>query len=804
MKRILKAMLSHWRIGAAVVALAAVVFFGRGLVAEHPSVAAPPEEEADIAEDADIVWTCSMHPEVQEPEPGDCPYCDMALIPREVDLTAELYPRRLSMEETARALAGIRVQPVRRMNVERTVRLFGQVDYDETRLRRVSADTEGRIERLMIDFTGARVRKGDHLFQIYSPRLISAQEELLQAVRTLRSIEDADEGGRRAASARSLAEAARQRLRWWGVTDEQIEEIETTRQVIDRLTIKSPIEGIVAERLVDQGDHVNAGQAVYRVADLSHVWVKLEAYESDLPWINYGQSLTFTAPDALPGRSFEGLISFVDPTLDRGRRTVRLRASVPNPRGELRPGMFLNAVLRSELTAEGTARKPTELAGKWVSPHHPEIVSDEPGNCPICGIELVRAEDLGFAPAGAEGADEPLVIPATAPLLTGRRAVVYVKVPDQERPTYEGREVVLGPRAGEHYLVRSGLEEGELVVARGAFKIDSELQIDARPSMMTPRAGVAPAVHDHGDHDHDPEPAHDDDHDHDHAEPDEEVADLPDAFLRRAWRVVAAAEEALRAAEGEDLETAQQAFADIEQAVAEVPADLLDERTVAVWNEHAMFLRNDGVEGRWTGSMRELRGVARSLRGHLGDLRGDFGLVGDPPAEDPLAPVEFRRQLAAVADAYMELQHALAHDELEATGEAVGRVEAALEGVDMALLDHEPHMAWMEHLGTMGSALESIRQAEDLETARVDFEPLSEALIAALRRFGLAGEKAAHVLHCPMAFDNRGADWLQWHDAVENPYFGAAMFACGEVRDIIYPAPEQTPEPHEHHEAPEN
>ncbi len=139
------------------------------------------------------------------------------------------------------------------------------------------------------------------------------------------------------------------------------------------------------------------------------------------------------------------------------------------------------------------------LEGKWIGPMHPEIVRDQPGRCPICGMELVKAESLGYAPADVQHA--PMVVPATAPLITGERAVVYVRVPDREQPTFEGRVVELGPRAGEYYVVRSGLELGEQVVVKGSFNIDSSLQIQAKPSMMSPQGAPAGAGgHDHAGH----------------------------------------------------------------------------------------------------------------------------------------------------------------------------------------------------------------------------------------------------------------------------------------------------------------
>ena len=210
----------------------------------------------------------------------------------------------------------------------------------------------------------------------------------------------------------------------------------------------------------------------------------LDAYESDLAWLHLGQAVEFTA-EAYPGDVFTGKITFIDPVLDPTTRTIKVRVNVPNEDGRLKPEMFARAVVRAQVATGGRVMDPG-LAGKWISPMHPEIVKDGPGACDICGMALVKAEDLGYVPAASDPEDRPLIIPASAPLLTGTRAVVYVEVPDQEKPSYDGREIVLGPRAGDYYVVRSGLAEGERVVTNGNFKIDSALQIMAKPSMMTP------------------------------------------------------------------------------------------------------------------------------------------------------------------------------------------------------------------------------------------------------------------------------------------------------------------------------
>jgi Cu(I)/Ag(I) efflux system membrane fusion protein len=229
--------------------------------------------------------------------------------------------------------------------------------------------------------------------------------------------------------------------------------------------------------------YVQTGTRIYTIADLSRVWVMLDAYESDLPWLRYGQAVEFTT-ESYPGQVFAGTIAFIDPVLDDQRRTVKVRVNVPNEDGRLKPGMFVRGAVRAVVAGSGNVVAP-DLAGKWISPMHPEIVKDRPGNCDVCGMPLVKAEALGFVSPDDVQVGKPLVVPASAVLLTGKRAIVYVKVPDRPQPTFEGRQIVLGPRAGDFYLVGSNLREGELVVTAGNFKIDSALQLSGKPSMMT-------------------------------------------------------------------------------------------------------------------------------------------------------------------------------------------------------------------------------------------------------------------------------------------------------------------------------
>ena len=447
---------------------------------DTPSGPAP----SAVAEQAET-WTCSMHPQIRQPGPGQCPICAMDLIPVAAPVVGDsLGPRQLRLSPTAQQLASIQTAPVERHFALVETRMVGKIAVDETQVRSITAWVAGRIDRLYVDYTGVRVEAGDHIAYLYSPELLTAQEELIQALRARAQLGD---------RGTALVAAAREKLRLLGLKEEQVERVERERRASDHLTIYAPTGGVVIEKHLSEGAYVQTGTPLYTIADLSRLWLELRAYESDLSWIHYGQAVEFST-EAYPGEGFSGQISFVDPVLDERTRTVRVRVNVSNEQGRLKPGMLVWAVAQAEAGAHGRAMSPA-LRGKWISPMHPEIVRDAPGTCDICGMALVRAEELGYGAGDEAGREAPLVVPASAPLLTGKRAVVYVALGEG---LYEGREVVLGPRAGDYYLVRKGLREGEEVVVNGAFKIDSALQIRAQPSAMYPAGGAPAHGHDRG------------------------------------------------------------------------------------------------------------------------------------------------------------------------------------------------------------------------------------------------------------------------------------------------------------------
>ncbi len=495
MKRLLnKAAGSRIALGLGMLSLLVIGFYlGRAGRESGAMTGEHVHAEADTGEET--VWTCSMHPQIKMPEPGQCPICFMDLIPLETGGAAgESELPRLTISESAAVLAAIRTAPAVRRGARTDIRLSGKIQPDETRVEIISARIAGRIDRLFVDYEGIAVSKGDHLARIYSPELVSLQKELLEAGKAARELSPDASALVRRSTERTL-EAVKEKLRLLGFGDREVRATLERGETIEHMTLWASQQGIVLKKLIEEGAYVGEGSPLFHIADLSKLWVVLDAYESDLVWLRLGQNVEFSV-EAWPGDLFTGVISFVDPVVDPRTRTVEVRVITDNADLRLKPEMFVRAVVHVEVGKSGGVRSGS-LRGKWISPMHPQIVKDNPGTCDICGMPLVPAEELGYVTGGLESVD-PILIPATAPLITGTRAVVYVEIPDTEQPTYEGREVKLGPRVGDHYIVKSGIAEGERVVVNGAFKIDGELQIRARPSMMSPRKDTSRTPAGHG------------------------------------------------------------------------------------------------------------------------------------------------------------------------------------------------------------------------------------------------------------------------------------------------------------------
>jgi Cu(I)/Ag(I) efflux system membrane fusion protein len=302
----------------------------------------------------------------------------------------------------------------------REVRLAGRVVPAETGMHVVTARVDGYVERLLVDYTGRSVRAGEPLLELYSPELVAAQEELLLALRLRAALAAGDA----AQNADSLVAAARRRLLLWDIGEDQIAAIEKTGAVRRTLTLRAPANGTVLEKSVVQGQSVMAGSALFRIADLSHLWLEADVFESDLAVVRTGQHATVEV-DALPGETLHGTVSFVYPTVDPQARTGRVRLELGDAR--LRPGMFARAVVQASLGRRG------------------------------------------------------VVVPRQAALVTGVRALVFV-LDSAGRPT--PREVTLGAALDSVIEVRRGLAAGERVIAAAAFLLDAEQNLDAAMAGM--------------------------------------------------------------------------------------------------------------------------------------------------------------------------------------------------------------------------------------------------------------------------------------------------------------------------------
>ncbi len=401
---------------------------------------AKPEQAAQ----GQVQYTCPMHPFIIKDKPGACPICGMTLVP--IKKGGEEKPaakeaamlEQVSLSPTQMVMANVATSEARMAPMSRDINAVGIVQYDQARQAKVTAWVAGRIDRLYVNTVGAWVSRGRPVAEIYSPDLVSAQQEYLLALKSRdqfknSSIPSISQGGE------SLVASARQRLKLLGVKDEQIARLEKAGEPNIRLAIYTPLSGIVIEKIALEGQYVNVGDPLFNIADLSTVWVEAEVYENDFPFVRIGQRVEIVS-QSYPGRTFAGRVSFVYPFLDPKTRTVKVRVQIANPGLKLKPDMFVNAVIKVQL-----------------------------GNS--------------------------LVVPVSAVMDTGQRQVVWVET---KPGMFAPRDVKAGARSGDCVQILSGLKAGEKVAASGGYLIDSEAQLkgggggghEAMPGMKMEEKGT--------------------------------------------------------------------------------------------------------------------------------------------------------------------------------------------------------------------------------------------------------------------------------------------------------------------------
>lgn len=356
-------------------------------------------------------YTCPMHPSVQSDREGQCPICAMDLTPV---TKGEVASGVIQIDSERQQRIGVRIGEVERRNLTTVVRAVGTTAFDESRVRDVTLKLGGWVERLHVDETGQPVRRGQTMLELYSPELLAAQKDFLIALRSSQLAKSTAAPGR----ADYLVRAARERLRLWGVSDEEIERLAANGEPRDRIPLTSPYSGFVVEKNVVEGASVMAGQQVFRIADLARIWVEADVYEQDLPSIQVGQVATITLP-SVRGRSWQGQISYIYPWLDPATRTAKIRIELDNPGLELKPEMYADVELRVEK-------------------------------------------------------GETLVVPDDAVVQTGPRQLVFLDLGDGR---FRPKEVSVGPRNGDWVEITDGLKEGDRIVVSANFLVAAESRI---------------------------------------------------------------------------------------------------------------------------------------------------------------------------------------------------------------------------------------------------------------------------------------------------------------------------------------
>lgn len=378
------------------------------------------------------IWTCSMHPQIRQNEPGICPICEMDLIPLD-NTMANDDPTILRMSKEAAKLAQVETYIIggnsktMAESDNRDIKADGTVELDERTIKSQTAHLSGRIESMAVTFKGQYVSKGQQIATIYSTELLAASQELITAAQ----YNDRVEG---------LKDAAIQKLKNWKVTDTQIQQILSSGQPIETVQIYADHSGYVLSKKLSQGDYVKQGQALFTVGSTSRLWLIFNVFESDISNIEKGSQVTFST-SSVPNKEFRAKVTYIDPLMNSATRTATVRAEINNQGNLLKPGMLLTAM--------------------------------------ISGSKGSTAQN-----------SETITIPNSAILWTGERSVVYISLPDNDVPTYQYREVEIGNRSSNTSTILSGLEHGEEIVMHGAFAIDAAAQLNNNMSMMNKNVKV--------------------------------------------------------------------------------------------------------------------------------------------------------------------------------------------------------------------------------------------------------------------------------------------------------------------------
>lgn len=394
--------------------------FGNKKIEQHHH--SDSHEHATSVPTEESIFTCSMHPQIRQNEMGICPICEMDLIPLESNTSSD--PLVFQMTENAVKISNIQTTIIgSSKNEKKSILLNGKIKPDERRSASIVSHIPGRIEKLFVTFTGEKITKGQKIATLYSPELVSAQRELLEALK----LTDLNP---------KLAEAARQKLKYWKIPQNTIDAIEQSGNIQSLVNIYADEGGIVMNRKISIGDYIKEGDVLFETIGLEKLWVIFDGYEEDMENIKIGNIIKFTTP-SVSGKTFSAKVTYIDPILNSATRAVAIRTEVNNNKGLLKPEMFVKGMLQSTAISQNK-----------------------------------------------------ITVPKTAILWTGLRSVVYTKDQEADLPSFRYQEIVLGEHLGDSYEVKEGLNIGDEVVTNGAFVIDAAAQLNNQKSMMNQQVDI--------------------------------------------------------------------------------------------------------------------------------------------------------------------------------------------------------------------------------------------------------------------------------------------------------------------------
>ncbi len=559
------------------------------------------------------LWTCSMHPQIRMDKPGNCPICGMELIPLE---TSSASSENIASNEIVMTEEAIQLANIQTTIIERS-----NANKEIRLLGKVKPD-ERRLYSQVSHIPG----RIERLYVNFTGEKVSRGQRIVRIYSP--DLISAQKELFEAINSRDiypqLYTASRNKLKLWKLSDKQIDAIEQSRKVNEQVDIYSDYSGYVMKRNVELGDHVMAGTNLFDIANLSSVWVMFEAYESDIPWIHINDVVEFNI-QAIPGKEFKGKVTYVDPFVSSNTRVAKVRVEVKNPSNKLLPEMYANGIIKANLT----------------------------------------------------NMKDAIIIPKSAVLWTGKRAVVYVKVPHEETISFVYREIILGEDLGDFYIVKNGLKEGETVATNGVFRIDASAQLIGQKSMMNPEGGK-----------------------------------------------------------------------------------------VSTGGHAGMDMRKDNAN--------EMENQESKNKDMSNMVKIDKSKID----------ATFKQQLGKVVTEYIKLKDAFVDDNSTLTQKKAKYVKNSLENVDMLLLLGDAHNVWIKSLKPLKEAVAKIQNSKEIGTQRDAFLILGKQLSDAISTLGIKTENGQplYLDFCPMADNNNGGYWLSFDKEIRNPYLGAKMPTCGEIK----------------------